>query len=52
MALATPMPRIESGASVLVGTRESAADYKLGNLSDVTALLAWLARDDNGGGPP
>jgi len=41
---------IEHGASVLVGSRDSAADYQLGDLSDVTALLAWLAREHNGGG--
>lgn len=41
---------IDHGASVLVGARASAADYQLGNLSEVTALLAWLTREHNGGG--
>jgi trehalose 6-phosphate phosphatase len=43
---------IEHGASVLVGKRPSAASYQLGSLTDVTALLAWLTADDNGGGRP
>jgi trehalose 6-phosphate phosphatase len=41
---------IDEGASVLVGSRQSAADYQLGSLADVTALLGWLAHDDNRGG--
>jgi hypothetical protein len=42
---------IDQGASVLVGSRVSAARCRLGSLADVTAL-AWLADSDNGGGHP
>jgi len=34
---------IEQGVGVLVGSRATAARYKLDSTSDVTALLAWLA---------
>ena len=43
---------IDHGASVLVGSRASAANYQLGSIIDVTALLAWLADGHNGGGHP
>src|SRR5262245_50827930 len=43
---------IEQGASVLVGSRPSAATFQLGSLADVTTLLAWVAGGHNGGGQP
>jgi len=43
---------IEQGASVLVGSRPSAATFQLGSLADVTTLLAWVAGSHNGGGQP
>jgi len=43
---------IDQGASVLVGSRVSAAKYQLGSLAEVTALLAWLADGHNGAVQP
>lgn len=36
---------IKHGASVLVGSRASAATYQLGTTADVNALLAWVIRE-------
>jgi len=36
---------IKAGASVLVGSRQTAATYQLGTTADVNALLAWLTRE-------
>jgi trehalose 6-phosphate phosphatase len=36
---------IEHGASVLVGSRASAATYQLDSTADVNALLSWLTRE-------
>lgn len=36
---------IEHGASVLVGSRPSAAKYQLGSTREVDALLSWVARE-------
>jgi trehalose 6-phosphate phosphatase len=39
---------IERGVGVLIGSRESAATYQLGSMSEVNGLLAWLLREAPG----